>query len=247
MSKRWPAWLTALGLLSGTAAAQEPPPEGVWTRELSLLLKWLDAQRSDDGCEERCYALSSLTLFGPADRVRIDGVTLDGAPASVSFEENRYFLLTGQRSFTLRGTLAFSSDRVLEIPGPLNRLSARLDDAGVAEGDDLSGLSAAALHLSPRGEEARLPPVFQLARAFRVEKDISFEYRLVLQSGSEIGTVELPLTLGERVLDVPGVSGWKVEADKLFVPTAGRAATLTIEGTLPSLTKLSPDARSAYE
>ncbi|WP_437660525.1 hypothetical protein [Sorangium sp. So ce1182] len=198
----------------------------------------------------------AVPLFGPPEHVRIEAVLDDGRPASrreaapISFEEGHYYLWTAARRFVLRGTLSLEGDLTLLVAGPLNSFEADVTGGTVAEGARLSGLSEATLHFSPDGgaaAESAGPTVFQLSRAVRVGREIGFEYRLVMRSGSDLGVVRLPLAFGEKVLDVAGASGFRIEGSELVLPTSGRSAEMKITGTLPKVGAFSPDPRSAYE
>src|SRR4029077_8846182 len=139
-------------------------------------------------------------------------------------------------------------DPALTIPGPLNALEADVTAGAVVEGARLSGLSGATIHFSREGAAQGIgPTVFQLSRAVRVGREIGFEYRLVMISGTDLGVARLPLPFGEKVLDVTGAAGWRVEGGELVLPTSGRKATMTITGTLPKVGSFAPDARSGYE
>lgn len=198
----------------------------------------------------------AIPLFGPPAHLRIEAVLDDGRPASrreaapISFAEGHYYLWTAARRFVLRGSLWLEGDLTLLVAGPLNTFEADVTGGSVAEGAQLSGLSGATLHFSRDGGAAAQsagPTVFQLARAVRVGREVSFEYRLVLRSGSDLGVVRLPLAFGEKVLDVTGASGFRIEGGELVLPTSGRTAEMTISGTLPKVGGFSPDPRSAYE
>ncbi|WP_437775252.1 hypothetical protein [Sorangium sp. So ce1097] len=198
----------------------------------------------------------AVPLFGPPASVRIEATLDDGRPASrreaapISFDGSHYYLWTAARRFVLRGTLSLEGDLTLLVAGPLNTFEADVTGGSVAEGARLSGLSGAALHFSPDGGAAAQiagPTVFQLSRAVRVGREIGFEYRLVLRSGTDLGVVRLPLAFGEKVLDVSGATGFRVEGGELVLPTSGRAAEMTISGTLPKVGVFKPDPRSAYE
>src|SRR5262249_32818447 len=133
-------------------------------------------------------------------------------PAAVGFEGDHYYLFTTSRRFLLRGTLALDGDLALAIPGPLNTLEAELSSGRLVEGAALSGLAGTTVHFdrgaaAPGRVEASQ---FQLSRAVRVGRETSFEYRLVLRSGTDLGVVRLPLSYGERVLDVSGSNGWRI-------------------------------------
>jgi hypothetical protein len=104
------------------------------------------------------------------------------------------------------------------------------------------------VHLTREGAaQASGPTVFQLSRVVRVGREIGFEYRLVMRSGSDLGVVRLPLSFGEKVLDVAGASGWRVEQGELILPTSGRSAEMTVTGSLAKVERFAPDARSGYE
>lgn len=256
------------------ASSQQPVAAESWAGQLDALTRWVAQQRGDNVCKQRCYALQKLVLrgavgalldfelhgtvlaqgpvavpmFGPPSKVRISDVTQDKAPAAVGFEDNHYYVFTDARRFVIRGKLAFQSDLMLSIPGPLNVFEAELTRGRVLEGSQLAGLVNASVHLddavAPRTNEVS---TFQLSRAVRVARETHFEYRLVMRSGTDLGVVKLPLRFGENVLDVTGATGWRVDDRELLLPTAGRMATITITGTLPKLGRFEPDERSNYE
>ena len=203
----------------------------------------------------------AVPLFGPPDRVRIENATITtppgtkggGAPepAAIGFEADHYFVVTAARRFVLQGTLSVHGDRALVVSGPLNVLEADLADGHVMEGARLSGLAATTLHFDGGkvAAAAEQPAVFQLSRRIRVERQTAFDYKLTLRAGTDLGVVRLPLPNGEKVLDVAGASGWRIEGAELVLPTAGHSAEVTITGTLDPLQNktFSPDARSTYE
>ncbi len=257
-------------------SAEPPLPADSWAAQLDTLVRWADARRGPRACASRCFALQrmvlsgtlepdaltfelegsvlaegpvAIPLFGPAGKVRVEAVTEDGRPAAVSFDEEGYFLHTSSRRFVLRGRLSFQDDLALTIPGPLNTLEATLTGARVVEGARLSGLRNTTIHLDRGAAErpAAGPTVFQLSHAVRVGREVGFTWRLVLQSGADLGVVRLPLRFGERVLEVTGSTGWRIEGAELLLPTSGRAADVTITGTLPGVTTFTPDPRSEYE
>lgn len=191
----------------------------------------------------------AVPLVGPPNKVRLEGVTEDGKPAAIGFEGDHYFASTAAKHFTIKGKLTLDRDLALTVPGPVNLLESNLSAGRLVEGNKLSGLSATTVHFDG-GTEAKAaePTVFQLSRAFRVLRETGFEYKLVMRSGNDLGVVRLPLTLGEKVLEVSGSTGWKVEGSELVLPTAGNQATIAIAGTFAEAPKmLAPDARSSYE
>jgi len=264
--------VTLLLLVASAASAQTKTevPQG----EIGALLRFL-ASKQETKCTERCFTLDRLKLrgspngtlgfemegsvlanhavaiplFGPPDKLRIEAVTDDGKPASVGFENGHYYVMTASKRFALKGSLTLTKDLALDIPGPLNTLEADLTSGRVVEGARLAGLSGTTIHFdSGAGTVSEEPTVFQLSRAVRVLREIGFEYRLTMRSGSDLGVVRLPLAYGEKVLEVSGSTGWKVEGTELVLPTAGKSAVVTITGTLADATRsFSPDARSPYE
>jgi hypothetical protein len=195
-----------------------------------------------------------VPLFGPPHQVMLSSVVLNGKPAVVGFEESsHYFVRTAEKSFTITGDLSLGSELSLTVPGPLNMFTSALADGRVVEGDRISGLSYATLHLEygvkAEAEETApdLPPVFQIARALRIQKEISFEYRVTIRSGSEVSSVKLPLPNGEVILDVPGHKGWKQEDSALTVPTSGRNVEFSVFGRIPKIGLFKPDERCSYE
>ena len=252
------------------------PPAGSWGAQLDSVAQWM-ARRGGPApaCTDHCFVLTRLRLrgaagdamsfslegsvlapspvavplFGPPGHARVDHVTENGQPAAVGFEGDHWYVVTGSKRFTIEGTITLDGDLALVVPGPLDALDADLSRGRVVEGAHLSGLQNATVHFDrdTRARPAAEPPVFQLARAVRIGRETTFEYRLVLRSGQDLGVVTLPLAFGEKVLDVQGATGWTVQGTSLVLPTAGRAATMTITGTLPSVGRFAPDARSSYE
>ena len=248
---------------SSSARAAPPPglPPDSWAGQIDTLSRWLEQQRRGVRCTERCYALERLRitgrvdggpfhfeltggvlaegpvaipLFGPPSHLRLEAVTEDGKDAAIGFEDDHYYLYTASRRFVLKGTLALDKDLALTIPGPLNTLEAEVTEGAIVEGPILSGLTGATVHFSRAGAaQSSGPTVFQLSRAVRVGREVGFEYRLVMRSGTDLGVVRLPLPFGEKVLDVTGAAGWRVEGGELVLPTSGRTAEMTITGTLP--------------
>jgi hypothetical protein len=264
-------------LVPGLARAEGPPAPGAgtWGAELESVAQWLAARNAAPACTEHCFVLTRLRLSGPADgemkfamegavladrpvavplfgppvHARVDHVTENGKPAAVGFEGDHWFVLTASRRFLVEGTLALEGDLALTIPGPLDTLDAELARGRVVEGAHLSGLSGVTVHFDrdATATPAAEPPVFQLSRAVRIGRETTFEYHLVMRSGQDLGVVRLPLRFGEKVLDVQGSTGWNVQGTELVLPTAGRAAEVTITGALASAGHFEPDARSAYE
>ncbi len=263
-----------LGLTPRVARADAPQP-GTWGAGLDSIAQWIAARNAATPCTEHCFVLTRLRLsgtpdgemkfamegavladrpvavplFGPPAHARVDKVTENGKPAAVGFENDHWFVVTASRRFLFEGTLAIDGDLALAIPGPLDALDADLARGRVVEGSHLSGLQNATVHFDrdASASPAAEPPVFQLSRAVRIARETTFEYRLVLRSGKDLGVVRLPLAMGEKVLDVQGSAGWSVQGSELVLPTAGRAAQVTITGALASIGRLEPDTRSSYE
>lgn len=192
----------------------------------------------------------AVPLFGPPGQVRIDHATENGHAAAISFDDKHYFFITGARHFVLRGQLTMLGDPTLTIGGPLNALDTELTGGRLVEGARLSGLSDTVIHFetgAPILTEEPGPTVFQLARALRIRREIAFEYQLTMRSGKDLGVVRLPLVAGEKVLAVTGSNGWKVDEHEISLPTSGLTAKITVSGTLSSVDRFTPDARSTYE
>jgi hypothetical protein len=252
-----------------------PPPPDSWVGQLEALSSWI-AKHKGTRCSERCFTLARLRLggsvasgslkfelegnllvdgpvavpiFGAPAHVRIEQATESGKPAPIGFEGDRYYYAATSRRFVLKGTLAMDDDRALSIPGPLNTLEADLSDGRCVEGSRLSGLLTTTIHFdrAVTTQPGVEPTVFQLSRAVRVGREIDFEYKLVMRSGADLGVVRLPLAFGERVLDVAGAGGFRIDGATLVLPTAGHNAEIRISGTLPQVGSFQPDERSPYE
>jgi hypothetical protein len=191
-----------------------------------------------------------IPLFGPADKVRLENVTKNGARATVGFEEGHYYFHTSDADthFTLRGKIVLPEDRTLAIVGPLNALDAEVKGGRVTEGEHMTALANTALHFDAEGDApAAQPAIFSVSRALRVGKSIEFEYKVSAQSGNDLGVVHFPLRYGERVVDVAGSTGWRTESEELLLPTTGKRADITITGTLANVSSFSPDPRAPFE
>jgi hypothetical protein len=252
-----------------------PPPPDSWASQLDALGAWITKHKGAR-CSERCFALARLRLggsvatgtlkfelegnllvdgpivvpiFGAPAHVRIEQATESGKPAPIGFEGDHYYYAATSRRFVLKGTVVLDEDRALSIPGPLNTLEADLSDGRCVEGARLSGLTATTIHFdrAVTTQPGVEPTVFQLSRAVRVGRETNFEYKLVMRSGSDLGVVRLPLAFGERVLDVAGAGGFRVDGTTLVLPTSGHNAEIKISGTLPQVGSFRPDERSAYE
>jgi hypothetical protein len=256
-------------------AASAAPPEGSWGAQLQSVAAWIAQRNGTSACTTHCFVLTrmhlagaadgamkfslegavlasqsvAVPLFGPPGHARIGGVTENGKPAAVGFEDDHWFVVTPPGRFVVDGTLTLDGDMALAIPGPLDALDAELSRGRLVEGARLSGLQGATVHFDrdATATPAAEPPVFQLARAVRIARELTFEYRLVLRSGQDLGVVRLPLKYGEKVLDVQGSSGWNVDAGDLVLPTAGHSASIVVTGTLAKVGHFEPDARSSYE
>lgn len=267
--------LSAKGARAEPPEKTAAPAADSWAGQLEALGAWV-AKHKGQTCTERCFALSRLKLsgsvnsgtlkfelegnllvdgpypvpiFGVPSHVRIEQATESGKPAAIGFERDHYFYAATSRHFTLKGALALDEDRALSVPGPLNTFEADLSDGRCVEGARLSGLSGTTIHFdravgsAPTAE----PTVFQLSRAVRVGREIDFEYKLVMRSGADLGVVRLPLAFGERVLEVNGAGGFRIDGGAVLLPTSGHSADIRITGTLPQVATFQPDERSPYE
>lgn len=232
-------------------------------------------------CSEDCFLLSSLAikgsvsqgmtfelkgtirpdemikvpLFGPPDQVRIEDVTINGAPAQIAFDSDHYSLYTSAKSFTIRGKLAVGTDELLSVVGPVVGVETHLSSGRMVEGEHLSGVHGSVLHFDPMTggtEKPKAPPIFRLARAIRFGHDTSFVYRVTAQESDDIGSIHVPLKYGEKVGDVQGSAGWHVDGTDLVLPVSGHDAEVTVSGTMPTnavggVKTYACDSRSAYE
>ena len=271
-ARSWLPVVASIAVLTLPASSlADAPPPGSWASELQGLAT---AMQHDEECTQHCFALEHLQikgsadsgafefqidggvlgkgsaevpLFGPPASVRLDEVTLGGAPALVAFDGDHYFVRTDQKHFVIKGKITLGADHALTIIGPVNSFDAQLSQGRVTEGAHLSGVLGQTLHFDTERADVATPTIFQLSRALRVGKRSEIEYRLTLQSGSELGLVRLPLRYGERVLDVTGSTGWKVEGEELVLPTTGKTAEITVTGEIAKIGSFQPDPRSPYE
>lgn len=193
-----------------------------------------------------------IPLLGPPDQVMLTNVTLNQQPGLVGFEgKDYYYVKTNKEDFIIKGNVSLLNQFSFQIPGPVNLFTSDIIDGRVVEGKRLPGLRNTVLHLETgkRNETAETlnSPLFQVSRAIRIQKEITFEYQVKVRSGSEISKVELPMMYSEIVLDVPGVKGWKIEKGTLVAPASGRNVQFTVTGRLPKIGVFKTDDRSNYE
>ena len=259
-----PAAAQAQGLGDPGSSAKEPPPpcsEDCWQLAHMTLRGSVNGPMTFElRGTVRANEDQKIPLFGPPSQVRLDDLSMDGGRPTVTFDSERYYLITHAKSFTLRGKLTLGSDQMISVIGPLLALDAPLSKGRLVEGDKLSGLSATVLHFDPMTADGanspakpRQPPVFRLSRSVRFGTETSFVYRLVASQTTDLGPIKLPLAFGEKVQDVQGSTGWQVEGKELTLPTTGKEAEITISGSLPQTAVGAPaiafktDERSAYE
>lgn len=203
----------------------------------------------------RANEMLKVPLVGPPDQVRLDDVTVNGAPASIAFDGDRYYVFTNAKSFTIRGRIHIGSDQLLAVQGPIVSVDAKLSSGRLVEGERLSGVTGSVLHFDPMTngtEKPKPPPVFNLSRAIRFGKETTFVYRLVAEQSDDIVSLHLPLRYGEKVDDVQGAAGWSVAGSDLTLPVTGKSAEVTIHGVMTGAASGAPhsfttDTRSAYE
>ncbi len=192
-----------------------------------------------------------IPLFGMPQQVRLDDVTLNGGATTMGFEGESFFIRTRARSFVLRGTLTVQEDEGLKVVGPINSLDVKLTRGRVTEGSSMSGVENVMLHFDPMTPESlaktKTKSSFRLSRGLRIGKEKTFNYRLTLSGGEELGTVTIPLRYGEHVREVSGSEGWTQDATELRLPLAGHDADVTITGVINKFGQLRTDERSAYE
>jgi hypothetical protein len=248
---------------AAAASAKEPPPpctEDCWQLSHLTIRGAVNGPMSFElKGSVRSIEDQKIPLFGPPSQLRLDDLSMDGGRPTVTFDNDRYYLLTHAKSFTLRGRMTLGSDQMISIIGPLLALDAPLTKGRLVEGEKLSGLASTVIHFDPMTEDAtqsskpRLPPVFRLSRSVRFGTETSFVYRLIASHTSDLGPIKLPLGFGEKVQDVQGSTGWTVDGKELTLPTTGKEAEVTISGSLPPTPAVGPaltfknDERSAYE
>jgi hypothetical protein len=264
-------------MVAAPAAARSPVILPATTGSLASELTELAnlVKPADDTCSDHCFLLDrmhlggamdkgtldfevtgevlhkgsfQIPLFGPSSQVRVTDVTENGNHATIGFEDGHYYVQTSNPHFVLRGKLVLGDERALTIVGPLVALDSDVKGGRITEGAHLSALANAQIHFDAEGDApAAQPPVFSIARAIRVGKNIEFEYRLNAQSGTDLGLLRLPLRYGERVVDVEGATNWRVESEDLVLPTNGKSATITVTGTIANVASFSPDPRAPFE
>ncbi len=194
-----------------------------------------------------------IPLFGNPKKTGLINVTVNNKPAITGFEDlDHWFVRSSERDFTIKGELEFMDEYSLMVIGPVNSFSAQLEDGKVIQGNKLSGLKNSLVHIESTkiktaAEEPEIKPLFQLNRAFRISDDIAFEYRVFIRSSSQISNYEIPMKNSEIVLDVRGISDWRLEKDTLILNSDQKTIQCIITGSIKSLGEMQTDERSNYE
>lgn len=193
-----------------------------------------------------------VPLFGYPHQVILKNIMIDNEPAVTGFSGmDYYYVSTGKKHFTIRGEMSLRNEMSFFVPGPVNFFTADLTDGRIVEGNVLPALEQTVIHLESGKKEEKaelnLPPLFQVSRAIRIRKEITFEYQVHVRSGSEISSVTLPVKNNEIILEIPGINGWKQSNGELIVPVSGRDIIFSVQGRLPKIGTFEPDPRSSYE
>ncbi|WP_394846914.1 hypothetical protein LZC95_05535 [Pendulispora brunnea] len=170
---------------------------------------------------------------------------LNGAPALIGFDEDRWFVRTAERRFTLTGTLVFGEGSRLVVAGPVNAVDVAVKHGSVetVSGDDRTHFDAAEslelLFHTPESKEAaeaeEVQSEFGVTRILRVGERTSFEYRIDMFDAQGLGVQTFPLRTGEEVASVFGSDAWEVKGGELTLQLARTKAVVTVHGTIPKL------------
>jgi len=121
-------------------------------------------------------------LFGPASDFLATNLLVDTAPALVSFDGNGYYFIADNGTFSFTGALEIRSigQIRLYIPGPVNRVSFRIENGYSIDGDIYGAYKKEVLiqRTSTAGSAVLVDGVFRYTYA---ERD-TFQYRISFQS-----------------------------------------------------------------
>ncbi|WP_394836560.1 hypothetical protein LVJ94_06590 [Pendulispora rubella] len=196
----------------------------------------------------------NIPLFAEPSTVRIRDAKLNGAPATIGFENDQWFLLTAEKRFTLTGTLVFDEFGKLTVVGPINAVDveAKHGWVGTATEEEQTHFNAAqslelyfaTLGSKVVGKAVEVRPEFVVRRIFRVGESTQFEYQIQIFDAQGVGVQTFPLGMGEEVTGVSGANAWEPTGGGIKLRIVDTRARVTIRGNIAKLGPIVADPRS---
>ena len=174
-------------------------------------------------------------LLGRAEDILVDGLTVDGSPAPVSFDEKGYFMVLDKGKFSFDGTVSIRTRGQVKIyvPGPVNALNVKVENGYAIHGDQYGLFDREVIIQRSQKAAMMVDGGFKYTYADRN----TFQYQLSYRSfGSSLGQAVVNLRNGESILSVTGANDYSVEGGKLMLELEGEEANVYITGTFNSQT-----------
>ncbi len=186
--------------------------------------------------------MARVYVAGPASRILVSNVVVNGKSVPVFFDEKGYYFVVDESPFMATGMIygvGSSSSTTLFFPGPINSLSFDLSGGYPVGGSTYYGVvnRSVTIQLSLYRHVVQTEGVMRYSFA---PGDNEYYYVFNIQSyGGTIGKYEIPLVNRERQPSVSisvyggsGSSTWHVSGDRLVLEIPAERATVTVSGLL---------------
>lgn len=190
------------------------------------------------------YALgegkSKVYIIGPASKILVKDVSVNGKPVVVFFDSNGYYFVTEGQKFSVEGKIVLRGGTSTNVifPGPINRLKFELENGYAVGGQEYFGVVNRSVTLQ-KSLYKHVVTSEGFAR-YTWENDVSFIYRIDITSfGGTIGRYVVNLKNGEMVSSVSitgkggsGTENWRISGNKLILDLPFEKATVIVKGLL---------------
>ncbi len=132
------------------------------------------------------YALgegkSKVYILGPASKVLVKDVRVNGKSAQVFFDSLGYYFITGEQEFTATGKIILRGGTSTSVifPGPINHLKFELENGYAVGGQEYFGVVNRSVTLQK--SFYRHAVAAEGYAKYTWEKDVSFVYRIEITS-----------------------------------------------------------------
>ncbi len=190
------------------------------------------------------YALgegkSKVYILGPASKVLVKDVKVNGKSARVFFDSLGYYFVSEEQEFSATGKIVLRGGTSTSVifPGPINRLKFELENGYAVGGQEYFGVVNRSITLQK--SFYRHVVTAEGSAKYTWESDVSFVYRIEITSfGGTIGRYVLYLRNGEMVSSVSitgeggsGTENWQISGNSLILDLPFEKATVVIYGKL---------------
>ncbi len=183
---------------------------------------------------------AKVYLIGPASKVLVKDVSVNGKSATVFFDSSGYYFVTEEKEFSATGKIILKGGTSTSIifPGPVNHLKFELENGYAVGGQEYFGVVNRSVTLQKSLYKHVV--ISEGFARFTWENDVSFTYRIDITSfGGTIGRYILYLKNGEMISSVSitgeggsGTENWQVSGNMLILDLPIEKATVIIQGKL---------------